>query len=236
MDEELVYKQNMSRNEAMKILKAITIPLAVFALGLFTINLFGAFGRKLVCPLSGFMWIIGVAVAFLMPSQRNDTLNHLFPYDTDYKTILDYSPDGLMITSGPGNPDRVHETISTVQKLSERLPIFGICMGQQLVAKSFGARSYKMKFGHRGANQPVKDLHTGKVYITSQNHGFTIDKESINETDLALTQVNLNDGTPEGFSHKELPVHCIQYHPEAGPGPNDTRYVFDKFSQMMDEY
>ena len=160
----------------------------------------------------------------------------LFPYDTDYKTILDYSPDGLMITSGPGNPDRVHETISTVQKLSERLPIFGICMGQQLVAKSFGARSYKMKFGHRGANQPVKDLHTGKVYITSQNHGFTIDKESINETDLALTQVNLNDGTPEGFSHKELPVHCIQYHPEAGPGPNDTRYVFDKFSQMMDEY
>ena len=122
------------------------------------------------------------------------------------------------------------------KKLSERLPIFGICMGQQLVAKSFGARSYKMKFGHRGANQPVKDLHTGKVYITSQNHGFTIDKESINETDLALTQVNLNDGTPEGFSHKELPVHCIQYHPEAGPSPNDTRYVFDKFSQMMDEY
>ena len=160
----------------------------------------------------------------------------LFPYDTDYKTILDYSPDGLMITSGPGNPDRVYETISTVQKLSERLPIFGICMGQQLVAKSFGAKSYKMKFGHRGANQPVKDLQTGKVYITSQNHGFTIDKESINETDLVLTQVNLNDGTPEGFSHKELPVHCIQYHPEAGPGPNDTRYVFDKFSQMMDEY
>ena len=160
----------------------------------------------------------------------------LLPYDTDYKTILDYSPDGLMITSGPGNPDRVCETINTVQKLSNRLPIFGICMGQQLVAKSFGAKSYKMKFGHRGANQPVKDLQTGKVYITSQNHGFTIDKESIKDTDLVLTQVNLNDGTPEGFAHKELPVRCIQYHPEAGPGPNDTRYIFDKFSQMMDEY
>lgn len=160
----------------------------------------------------------------------------LLPYDTDYKTILDYSPDGLMITSGPGNPDRVCETINTVQKLSNRLPVFGICMGQQLVAKSFGAKSYKMKFGHRGANQPVKDLQTGKVYITSQNHGFTIDKESIKDTDLVLTQVNLNDGTPEGFAHKELPVRCIQYHPEAGPGPNDTRYIFDKFSQMMDEY
>ncbi len=160
----------------------------------------------------------------------------LLPYDTDYKTILDYSPDGLMITSGPGNPDRVCETINTVQKLSNRLPIFGICMGQQLLAKSFGAKSYKMKFGHRGANQPVKDLQTGKVYITSQNHGFTIDKESIKDTDLVLTQVNLNDETPEGFVHKELPVHCIQYHPEAGPGPNDTRYIFDKFSQMMDEY
>ena len=160
----------------------------------------------------------------------------LLPYDTDYKTILDYSPDGLMITSGPGNPDRVCETISTVQKLSNKLPVFGICMGQQLVAKSFGAKSYKMKFGHRGANQPVKDLQTGKVYITSQNHGFTIDKESIKDTDLVLTQVNLNDGTPEGFAHKELPVRCIQYHPEAGPGPNDTRDIFDKFNQMMDEY
>ena len=160
----------------------------------------------------------------------------LFPYNTDYKTILDYSPNGLMITSGPGNPDRVVETIETMKKLSNRLPIFGICMGQQLIAKSFGAKSYKMKFGHRGENQPVKDLNTGKVFITSQNHGFTLDKESLKDTDLVLTQVNLNDGTPEGISHKELPLHCIQYHPEACPGPNDTRDVFDKFSQIMDEY
>ena len=160
----------------------------------------------------------------------------LLPYNTDYKTILDYDPSGLMITSGPGNPDRVTETIETMKKLSNRLPIFGICMGQQLIAKSFGAKSYKMKFGHRGANQPVKDLNTGKVYITSQNHGFTVDKESLDDTDLVLTQINLNDGTPEGLSHKELPLHTIQYHPEAGPGPNDTRYVFDKFKDMMDNY
>lgn len=160
----------------------------------------------------------------------------LFPYDTDYKTILDYDPKGLMITSGPGNPDRVTETIETMKILSNRLPIFGICMGQQLIAKSFGARSYKMKFGHRGANQPVKDLETGKVFITSQNHGFTIDKESLNDTDLVLAQINLNDGTPEGLSHKELPLKTIQYHPEASPGPNDTRSIFDEFNQMMDDY
>lgn len=160
----------------------------------------------------------------------------LFPFDTNYKDILDYSPNGLMITSGPGNPDNVSETIATMQKLSNRLPIFGICMGQQLIAKSFGAKSYKMKFGHRGANQPVKDLSTGKVFITSQNHGFTIDKESLKDTDLELTQINLNDGTPEGISHKELPLKCIQYHPEAGPGPNDTKFIFDEFSQMMEEY
>ncbi|MCC7553589.1 MAG: glutamine-hydrolyzing carbamoyl-phosphate synthase small subunit [Methanobacteriaceae archaeon] len=160
----------------------------------------------------------------------------VFPYDADYKTILDYSPSGLMISCGPGNPDRVKETIATVKKMANRLPLFGICMGQQLIAKSFGAQSYKMKFGHRGANQPVKDLNSNKVFITSQNHGFTIDKESLEKTDLELTQVNLNDGTPEGISHKELPLFCIQYHPEAGPGPNDTGFIFDDFVKEMDGY
>jgi carbamoyl-phosphate synthase small subunit len=160
----------------------------------------------------------------------------LYPYDADYKTVLDYDPNGLMVSCGPGNPDRATDTIESLKKLVNRLPVFGICMGQQLIAKSFGAKSYKMKFGHRGANQPVKDLNTGKVFMTSQNHGFTIDKESIKNTDLELSQINLNDGTPEGISHKELSLECIQYHPEAGPGPNDTRFVFDKFIGMMDEY
>lgn len=160
----------------------------------------------------------------------------IFPYNADYKTILDYDVNGLMISCGPGNPARVTETIDTVQKISNKLPIFGICMGQQIIAKSFGAKIYKMKFGHRGANQPVKDLNSGKVFITSQNHGFGIDKESLTDTQLNLTQINLNDNTPEGFSHKELSLHCVQYHPEAGPGPNDTNFVFDKFKQMMIEY
>ncbi|MDR2967821.1 MAG: glutamine-hydrolyzing carbamoyl-phosphate synthase small subunit [Methanobacteriaceae archaeon] len=160
----------------------------------------------------------------------------LFPYNSDYKTILDYDVDGMMISSGPGNPTRVTETIETVCKISNKLPIFGICMGQQIIAKSFGAKIYKMKFGHRGSNQPVKDINSGKVFITSQNHGFCIDKKSLNDSQLHLTQINLNDNTPEGFSHEELSVTCVQYHPEAGPGPNDTEFIFDEFKQMMLNY
>ncbi|MCL2116316.1 MAG: glutamine-hydrolyzing carbamoyl-phosphate synthase small subunit [Methanobrevibacter sp.] len=160
----------------------------------------------------------------------------LLPYNSDYKTILDYDVNGLMVSCGPGNPIRVTETIETVGKISNKLPIFGICMGQQIIAKSFGAKIYKMKFGHRGANQPVKDLNSGRVFLTSQNHGFCIDKESLNDTQLNLTQVNLNDNTPEGFSHEELSLSCVQYHPEAGPGPNDTNFLFDEFKQIMSDY
>ena len=109
-------------------------------------------------------------------------------------------------------------------------------MGLQLIAKSFGAKSFKMKFGHRGANQPVKDLKTGKVFITSQNHGFCIDADSLKNSDLELTQINLNDGTPEGFKHKELPLRTIQYHPEAGPGPNDTKFLFKEFTDLVKDY
>ena len=158
------------------------------------------------------------------------------PYNLNYKEILDYDVDGLMVSCGPGNPDRLEETVSNIQKLSNRLPIFGICMGQQLIAKSFGAKIFKMKFGHRGVNQPVKDLNTGKVYITSQNHGFSVDADSLKDSDLKLTQINLNDGTPEGFTHKELPLKSIQYHPEAAPGPNDTKSLFEEFKETIENY
>ncbi len=160
----------------------------------------------------------------------------LLPYDTPSDKIMDYDPNGLMVSCGPGNPERNLKTIDTIQKLSNKLPIFGICMGQQVIAKSFGAKIFKMKFGHRGANQPVKDLETGNVFITSQNHGFSVDADSLKDTPLNLTQVNLNDGTPEGFSHDELVLRCVQYHPEAGPGPNDTRFIYDEFKEMMNTY
>ena len=167
---------------------------------------------------------------------ENDIGVALFPYDTDYQTILDYGVNGLMVSPGPGNPDRLTDTIANVEKLITKFPVFGICMGQHVIAKTFGATTYKMKFGHRGANQPVKDLQTGKVFITSQNHGFAIDPDSLKGTDLELTQINLNDGTPEGFLHKELPLRTIQYHPESGPGPNDTRGLFEEFGKMIKEY
>ena len=153
----------------------------------------------------------------------------ILPYNTPPQEILDYEPEGLLISSGPGNPSRVKEGIRIVQKLSEELPIFGICLGQQIISLAFGAKIYKMKFGHRGANQPVKDLESGKITITSQNHGFAIDRESCEGLPLEVTQINLNDNTVEGVKHEELPIIGVQYHPEAGPGPKDTDYHFDHF-------
>ncbi len=160
----------------------------------------------------------------------------VLPYKTDFKTILDYEPDAMLVSSGPGNPKRVKDAISTVQNLSEKLPIFGICLGQQIISLAFGAKIYKMKFGHRGINQPVKDLRSGKVSITTQNHGFTIDSKSCNDLSIKVTQINLNDGTIEGIEHEELPISSVQYHPEAGPGPHDTDYYFDSFIKALENY
>ncbi|MGZ7067032.1 MAG: glutamine-hydrolyzing carbamoyl-phosphate synthase small subunit [Methanobacterium sp.] len=160
----------------------------------------------------------------------------VLPYKMDYREILDYDPDGMLVSSGPGNPERVKEAINNVKKLSEKIPILGICLGQQIIGLAFNAKIYKMKFGHRGINQPIKDLRTDKVSITSQNHGFTIDPSSVDETPLLMTQINLNDGTPEGIEHKELPISSVQYHPEAGPGPHDTAYTFDRFLNIIKEY
>lgn len=160
----------------------------------------------------------------------------LLPYNTSPDEILEYDPDAILVSNGPGDPTRVKEAIETVKRLSERLPIFGICLGQQIIALAFNAKIYKMKFGHRGANQPVKNLETGEVAITSQNHGFAIDPQSIDEKSIKITQLNLNDGTVEGIQHRELPIMSVQYHPEAGPGPHDTYKIFDKFVKIMREY
>ncbi|HMK53982.1 MAG TPA: glutamine-hydrolyzing carbamoyl-phosphate synthase small subunit [Methanobacteriaceae archaeon] len=160
----------------------------------------------------------------------------IVPYHTSPEDILDYEPNAMLVSSGPGDPTRVKTAISTVKRLKERMPIFGICLGQQIISLAFGAKIYKMKFGHRGINQPVKDLETGKVAITSQNHGFTIDPESLKSLPIKLTQLNLNDGTPEGIRHHELPIQSVQYHPEAGPGPNDSDDYFDQFVKTIREY
>lgn len=159
------------------------------------------------------------------------------PAGYDYKRTLDFEPDGIMISNGPGDPERADYIVKNVKSLiDEQLPIFGICFGNQLVGRALGGTTYKLKFGHRGGNQPVKDLGSGRVYVTSQNHGFALDENSIEETDAKVTHINLNDNSVEGIAHKSLPVRTVQYHPEAHPGPWDSDYLFDEFMEMMAHY
>lgn len=148
--------------------------------------------------------------------------------------ILAAKPDGLFISNGPGDPDAVPHVLTTIRELvAHGLPTFGICFGHQLLALAHGGTTYKLKFGHRGANQPVKNLETGLIEITSQNHGFCVDKDSLDSATLETTHINLNDGTSEGLRHKQQPMFSVQYHPEAAPGPHDAAYLFDQFIVLM---
>lgn len=160
----------------------------------------------------------------------------LVPYNTPADEILTYDPDGVLISNGPGDPQRVKETVETARRLAGKVVLYGICLGHQIISLALGAKTYKLKFGHRGANQPVKDLETGRVFISTQNHGFAVDKGTLEEAGLVLTQINLNDNTVEGFKHRELPIKAVQYHPEAGPGPHDTYFFFEDFARTMEEY
>jgi len=156
------------------------------------------------------------------------------PGDTKAKDILAENPDGIFLSNGPGDPAAVTYAIEEIKKLLGKKPIFGICLGHQLLGLALGGKTYKLKFGHRGANHPVKDLKTGKIDITSQNHGFCVDINSLNQDEVELTHINLNDDTLEGMRHKRFPVFSVQYHPEASPGPHDSRYLFKRFVEMME--
>lgn len=184
-------------------------------------------------------------VAVLDCGVKKNIINHLIAQDvgiillpatTSAQEICDLDVDGVLVSSGPGNPENVDKIQDTIRKIAQKMPVAGICLGQQIIALTYGAKIYKMKFGHRGSNQPVQHLDTGRVYMTSQNHSFSIDSESIEDTDLEITQINLNDGTPEAIIHTKLPISCIQYHPEAGPGPHDSRVFFDNFVNTIKEY
>jgi carbamoyl-phosphate synthase small subunit len=178
----------------------------------------------------------GVKYNILRSLEKRDMDILLLPADTDSKTIDMLDPDGLFLSNGPGDPAAVNYAVDTIRGQIGKRPVFGICLGHQLIGLALGGRTFKLKFGHRGGNQPVKDLSTGKVEITSQNHGFCVDMESFADPDIELSHVNLNDRTVEGLSHKRLPLFSVQYHPEASPGPHDAGYLFDRFADMMDSF
>ncbi len=156
------------------------------------------------------------------------------PWNTSFEEIVELGPDGIFLSNGPGDPTDVAPVIDLVKKLRGKYPIFGICLGHQMISLAYGARTYKLKFGHRGGNHPVKNLRTGKIEITSQNHSFAVDKESIKGTDLEITHINLLDDTVEGVSCDRDRVFSVQYHPESAPGPQDSLYLFDRFVKNME--
>lgn len=157
------------------------------------------------------------------------------PFDTAAEAIELLSPDGIFISNGPGDPTDVPQLIDTVRELHGKYPMFGICLGHQIISLSYGAKCYKLKFGHRGGNHPVKNLETGKIEITSQNHSYAVDDRTLIDTPLTVTHINLLDNTVEGVENKKDNVFSVQYHPESAPGPEDSTYLFDKFMMMMEE-
>lgn len=171
----------------------------------------------------------GMKANILRSFLERDCRVTVFPYNSTASDILSVKPDGLFLSNGPGDPTDVTEVIDLIKELKSKLPIFGICLGHQIISLAYGAKTYKLKFGHHGGNHPVKNLSNGRVEITSQNHNYAVDESSLSETSLKVTHRNLLDGTVEGVENEQDNVFSVQYHPESAPGPEDSSYLFDKF-------
>jgi carbamoyl-phosphate synthase small subunit len=157
----------------------------------------------------------------------------VYPCTATAEEVLRENPDGIFLSPGPGDPEQYGYIVDTVKRLIDKKPMMGVCMGNQILGYAFGSKTFKLKFGHRGSNHPVKDMNTGRVYITSQNHGYAVDPDHLKDG-MEVAHLNLNDGTVEGLRHKELPIFSIQYHPEASPGPTDSSYFFQQYMEMLD--
>ncbi|MFH1355360.1 MAG: glutamine-hydrolyzing carbamoyl-phosphate synthase small subunit [Candidatus Omnitrophota bacterium] len=177
----------------------------------------------------------GVKYNILRELKSNNCQAIVVPAHTDASGILKIRPDGVLLSNGPGDPAAVKYVVKTTKELLGKLPIFGICLGHQMLGLALGGSTYKLKFGHHGGNHPVKDLKTGKVHITVQNHGFCVDINSLNKKEIEITHLNLNDHTLEGIKHKKLPAFSVQFHPEASPGPNDAKYIFKEFKELIEK-
>lgn len=178
----------------------------------------------------------GMKNSILRELNKRDCNVTVLPANVTARQVMDLHPDGVLLSNGPGDPSEMTSAAAMVAKIEQQVPVFGICMGHQVFALANGAKTYKMKFGHRGFNHPVRDLATGKIAFTSQNHGFAVDPSSIVDSDLRITHIEINDGTVEGLAHIKYPAFSVQFHPDAAPGPHDAAALFDKFMKMIDDH